>query len=259
MKKIIIILLSLCLNLFAQSEIPELITDRPDQTESAAVVPLNCYQIETGILYQHQKYDADGINFENQNVSLLSTLFRYGMNSSLELRLGGGFFSNLSRFNESDNRVDGFGDLMIGAKYIVRKDQKILTNIGVLWENILPFGSLNFRPEKIEPKILLLLEQEINESLGVGINLGGEYSSSEEKTFYDYTTTLGISLTNRLGGFVEFYGQTSKESSPENHFDFGITYQHTQNIQLDLSLGSIIQSGVQDYFIGFGFSIRFLN
>ena len=85
MKKIyLLIFLLITIAAGAQNEIPKLITDRPDQTESSAVVPLLSWQIETGFVLE---------NFENsflmqQSYAYNTTLLRYGLLKNFELRLG---------------------------------------------------------------------------------------------------------------------------------------------------------------------------
>ena len=57
MKTTYIILIALLFSVISneQNDAPELITDRQDQTESAAVVPHNSLQIETGFLLENYK------------------------------------------------------------------------------------------------------------------------------------------------------------------------------------------------------------
>jgi len=64
--------------------VPDLITDRPDQTESSSTVPKNSLQIETGVIYENFSND----NTEFQNLGLGTTLLRYGVWGNFELRLG---------------------------------------------------------------------------------------------------------------------------------------------------------------------------
>ncbi|MFW6371118.1 MAG: hypothetical protein ACOC10_07950 [Bacteroidota bacterium] len=45
------------LSVTAQVDIPELVTDRPDQTESATTVPNNSLQIETGYVFQSDEIE----------------------------------------------------------------------------------------------------------------------------------------------------------------------------------------------------------
>lgn len=39
----------------AQQQVPDLVTDRPDQTESAATVPKHFLQIETGFILENDE------------------------------------------------------------------------------------------------------------------------------------------------------------------------------------------------------------
>ena len=63
---------------------PELVTDRPDQTESSVVVPPGYVQLETGWTFSHNK--ADGIR--NETHEFPGTLLRIGVLDRVEFRLG---------------------------------------------------------------------------------------------------------------------------------------------------------------------------
>jgi len=63
-------------------EAPELITDRPDQTESSATVPTGYAQIEMG--WQHLEEERADLETD----ILPQTLLRYGLVENLEFRLG---------------------------------------------------------------------------------------------------------------------------------------------------------------------------
>ena len=55
----------------ARAQSPDMVTDRPDQTESAAVVPRGLLQVETGYLFARDG-DVDGY-------AVPGTLFRIGL------------------------------------------------------------------------------------------------------------------------------------------------------------------------------------
>ena len=73
----------------------DLITDRPDQTESAVVVGDKKIQIESGILNQE---NSDG----EKNLSIPTNLFRYGISEKIELRL------NLEHSDQKNYGIDNF-------------------------------------------------------------------------------------------------------------------------------------------------------
>lgn len=59
----------------------QIITDRPDQTESSSTIPKNSFQIEMRMVTQKSK-DNSVTSFAG-----LSTLLRYGISDKVELRL----------------------------------------------------------------------------------------------------------------------------------------------------------------------------
>ncbi len=244
---------------FGQSSMPDLITDRPDVTESSVVVPLGSFQVETGFSFQQQKINEFGQTLENRSISLFSTLFRYGVFSNLEFRFGGGYFSNKSTLGQYASSVHGINDLMIGSKFVLRNEESVLTNFALLFEVTMPFGAEELKPEKFEPKFMLLGEQEINEFSTLGGNLGVEYSSSLNKYLTDYSLSLGLDLTDRIGLFAEIFGQTSSGFKPDNFFDCGITYLQTENLQVDFSIGSTLSKSKTEWFAGVGVVIRFMK
>jgi hypothetical protein len=74
----------ICLNAKSQDQPSELITDRPDQTESSAVIPIKSLQIETGFV----RAIDDSEESRHQQFAYNSTLLRYGLLKNMELRLG---------------------------------------------------------------------------------------------------------------------------------------------------------------------------
>ena len=68
-------------------DVPDLVTDRPDQTESSLTVPRKTFQIETGFVFEKFNYDQ----YEFENWGIATTLIRYGLLDNLELRLGSNY------------------------------------------------------------------------------------------------------------------------------------------------------------------------
>lgn len=68
-------------SLCSGAEYPELVTDRPDQTESSTTVPYKSVQVEMG--WEHSEEDDDGLETD----TFPQTLLRYGLADNLELRL----------------------------------------------------------------------------------------------------------------------------------------------------------------------------
>ena len=97
MKKIRLLLIALTLApiILAQTSPPDLVTDRPDQTESSITVPFKSLQIETGFIKEKQG--------ENTNLAYNTTLLRYGLLENLELRLGLEYLGEKNTASTIDN------------------------------------------------------------------------------------------------------------------------------------------------------------
>src|SRR5262245_41499031 len=83
----------------------ELVTDRPDQTESAVVVPAGTLQIELGL--------GTGGGDGGDVLEVPGTLLRYGLSKRFEARLA---WPGWIRNDGAGEEVSGLGDPELGAK-----------------------------------------------------------------------------------------------------------------------------------------------
>jgi len=69
---------------------------------------------------------------------------------------------------------------------------------------------------------------------------------------------LGYSLTDRLGAFVELFGDVpmSAPGTPATSFDGGFTYLVSENFQLDALAGVGLSDDAPDWFVGAGVTYR---
>lgn len=241
---------------FAQQETPDLITDRPDLTDSPIVLPADFFQIETGFVYEKQKFVLEKSNTENDNLILGSTLLRYGISSNWEFRFGGEYLVGKSKVDEIESDIKGMQNIFIGAKYQFRRDKDILTNAGFIFRLGLPFGNEKLRPDKIEPEIALALEHDFTDQIFLSTNIGAMYSSTAKKNVYNVSTSFEYGFTYELSVFAEVFSNFISDFSPNHNLDFGCSYLLKKNVQIDFSLGTILFSNETDYFGNLGFSIR---
>lgn len=255
--KLILLLLSFLFSflLHAQSKHP-LVTDRPDQTESSVVVPLNTFQIESGFLFQKQRYSKDSIDIENENLLIGSTLIRYGVSELFELRFGAEYFSGKSIGNGRELLLSGIQGIFIGSKIQLWQNQKLLTNAAIIINLKLPYGNEKLRPERFEPGLIVTVTQNLGEQISLGINMGVEDNSFESSYGYLYSAALGLSISEKLNAFFEFYGDFKKGIEPVHFVDIGLTYLHMNNLQIDFSGGTILSERKVDWFGSIGFSVR---
>ncbi|MFQ5526487.1 MAG: transporter [Thermoanaerobaculia bacterium] len=218
----------------------DLVTDRPDQTESAVTVAPGKYHIETGVL--HTQDDAGGRSFEVTEA--LGTLVRIGLRERLELRIGfDGYVWTPG--------ADGIGDGSVGAKILLAEETDSAPRVAVLVESSVPIGDDQLTSDDYAPAFRLALSKDFLDSLGVGLNVGAEFPEDQEILLY--TLALGVGLDDKNGVFFEVFGDDQSSHS----FDTGWTRLVRPNLQLDVAGGVGISDEAPDWFVGAGLSVRF--
>lgn len=234
--------------------VPELITDRPDQTESSVVVPRGYIQIESGITYNDE-------GSESRTLEYPGTLLRIGISKRVELRLGTqGFVSEFE-----GNNTTGLGDSEIGTKIYLRQESGWKPETALLASLSLPTGSNAFSTERVDPSFRFAFSHTLTEKVSLGYNLGAAWqtvpSSSGRATLstLQYTATAGFGLSDRFGAFAELFGDTplSAQGGTELSFDGGLTFLIRPNLQLDAALGFGLTNDAPDWFLTTGVSFRF--
>lgn len=239
----------------------ELVTDRPDQTESSITVPAGRWQIETGWTWARD--DQDGERFETNEGP--GTLLRVGVSTRWELRLGwAGWIREEVSGGGQDSVVDGFTDGELGAKVYLREERGAFPEIALLFGTSVPVGENSLTSDHFDPSFRFSLSHTLSDRLSLGYNLGMEWETSDsaggEHTLSRgiYTVALGIGLDNRAGVFVELFGSVaaSAEGSPEHSIDGGFTWLLKEDIQLDIAGGFGLSEAAGDWFLGVGLSVR---
>jgi len=233
MKKIAFILIFLASNGFAQDEI---VTDRPDATESALTIPFKSIQLETGTTFSSEK-----------NASTYSSpeyLIRVGLHRFLEFRVESSLYKmeNIEGVNSSD--------LFLGVKAQLLKKEKF--NIAFLSHVNLPENNR----KNLSYVEKLLLSYEINETTELGVNIGIDGLGGSGQ--FVYAVALGTGITDRFGFFIENFGSISQDDGLTSVIDGGFSYLLKDKIQLDTKFGIDTQI-FKDYFFGVGVSIRLFN
>lgn len=229
--------------LLAQS----IITDRPDQTESAIAVEKGKLQLEAGLGFN---YTLKNQVTERQILSPTS-LFRYGIVKGLELRL----VNQLETITINNRTVQGISDLEIGAKVELLADSEQNIEIAFMSHFILPTGSSNLTSEKFGVINKLALAHELSENIGIGYNLGYNYFGTGSGDLV-YSFSLGISLNDKVAIYVEPYGDLVEFKTWEANFDSGFTYLVNDYFQLDWSFGTGINNVMNYIAIGFSWKTK---
>jgi hypothetical protein len=229
---------------------PELVTDRPDQTESASVVPPGFYLLETGVSYSRDEEEGDTL----RTLAGPGTLVRIGVGGRTEVRVG------WDGWVDADRGVSGVGDGELGVKVKLREELGALPEMAILGGVSLPVGDEELTSDEYDPSVRVAFAHTLSERVGLSYNLGAErFTEGDTFTRYLYTVALGAGFTDRLGGFVELFGEEPESDAPggsQVSLDGGVTYLVRANLQLDAYAGAGVSDDAPDWIAGIGLSVR---
>jgi len=113
-------------------DLPSIVTDRPDATESSSTVPMGTLQIESGFIFESER-DHD-TTFNNWGIG--TTLLRYGVWDNFELRLGSYYQISEAKYpvpsGDTTLSDDGLGPIVAGFKVYVINEKGIRPEISIL-------------------------------------------------------------------------------------------------------------------------------
>jgi len=251
---IIVICIFSCGSLQSQKLEP-IVTDRPDQTESASIIPKGFVQIETGITLEEDE-PISGLNI--RAFSLPAVLIRYGVFENVELRLGSEYISEKRiSINGTLVKNDGTTPISVGTKIKMFSEKGPRPQTSFIFHLVIPYSKESvFHTAHIGTDFRFTMQHVLSKRITLSYNFGGAWSGDTPAATGIYTLSLGISLIKKLSAYVESYGFLTQEETPDHRLDGGFTYLFDNNIQADVSGGVGITAKSPDYIIGAGFSIR---
>lgn len=231
----------------------QLVTDRPDFVEAAAVVGSGRFQVETSTLFATDR--AGGIR---TNTVTTPTLFRIGVTNSVELRIESPWLTTAKPDGNAANT--GLSDISLGAKFMVPGSASV--PVAVLLHADLPTGSDDFKGDEVRPSVRVTTGFDFGQGLSAGAMAGVVYDNGAGGRFASglFGAVLGKSLTDRLGAFVEIaVDQIASDANGgvTGSFDFGWAFQFTDRLQLDAAAVVGLNDRSDDLAVTLGFSALF--
>ncbi len=249
-----LITLTVLISVLLAQAVPEMVTDRPDQTESSVTIPRGWLQIETGGLVEH---DSPADDDDITNLVYNTTLLRYGIFDNTEIRLGAEYMQQIVEVGSTEINESGLAPVVVGFKTRFTKEKGWMPELAFLGHLTLPkIGADEFQTDYLIPDFRIAGTKTLNDQFSAAFNLGGEWSGVTPNTNIYYSFVIGADINNKNAGFVEIYGYVIEEFSPDHRFDTGLTYLVNDDLQLDLSGGVAINDKAPDYFISGGLSYR---
>ncbi|WP_033959707.1 transporter [Psychroserpens jangbogonensis] len=230
------------------------ITDRPDATESPQTIAPGFVQIETGGFYE----SFEDNNIKSETFTYNTTLVRLGLLDNLELRVGWDFVEGQTTINGTklDDVTSGFNPLLLGVKIGIAHENGWMPEIGFLSHLYLPFtASQDYKPETTGVDFRFSFAHTLSEKSSIGYNIGAQWRDDSPAAAYIYTLSYGYSVTDKIGAYIELYGDFPEDNKANHLWNTGLTYLITNNVQLDATVGSGITEG-QDILLSAGVSFK---
>jgi Putative MetA-pathway of phenol degradation len=246
MKNKILFFVFICSNIFYAQEAAPIEADRPDQTETPAIVPKGMFQAETGFVFQKN-------NLDSKTKSLPTTLWKYGVNENFELRL----ITEYVLEEENNSKSSGLTPVYVGFKVKLLDEKGIVPKTSFIAHMSLPnVASKQYKTEFYAPEFRFVMQHNLTEKVSLSYNLGAEWDGFSAEPTFIYTLTSGFSVTEKLGAYIEFFGFAPQNDIANHSFDGGFTFLINHNFMLDLSSGVGITNNAPERYFALGFSFR---
>ena len=251
--------LALALFLTVPVAAQDLVTDRPDFTESAVAVPYRSVQIETGVTVA--RLDLP-LGLGATELSGPEALVRWSFVPGAELRVGlpdAGviWFDDLVRpdgtVEVEGATVDGVSDGSLGAK--VELGAVAGWDLALIGEASVPLGDGNFGSTVVSPLAILIAGRDVG-ALSLGTQAEVRWDRVADAVELAATAVVGTEVAPGVGVFGELFGDlVQDELGLLGHA--GVTVAVAPLVQLDLHAAVGLTDAAPDALVGAGVSARF--
>jgi hypothetical protein len=195
-----------------------------------------------------------------------TNLFRLGLVKKLELRIVNELVTYRYE-SQTEARtiqtISGMEDLQIGFKYQITSDTASVV-VGVIAHGIVPTGSVGLTANDYGLLSRFTLSYDLDDKRNLSTNLGynnfnldlrdaGLLKRSDGN--FTYTFVYGQSLSDRLGVYLEAFGDWVELQDWEHNLDAGLTYLLNDRLQLDYSFGWGLTTPMNYHSIGISFRL----
>jgi hypothetical protein len=155
------------------------------------------------------------------NYPLPTALFRFGLTKNLELRLSEQFAGASDKYS-SETRF-GLSDLEIGTKIQILKNDYSNAEIAFITHLLIPSGSGVISNDNFGKINKIAISHGFNNFMDLGYNIGYNYFGVSRGDL-TYSVVFRIGLSDKIGFYLETFGEYIEFESWISNFDTGITY-----------------------------------
>lgn len=223
----------------------EIVTDRPDVTESSIVVPKGSLQLENGLTWttDHGSQSFDGSQ----------SLLRFGLFTRTEFRIVvPDYLGGITGTNAT-----GFGDLALGMKQQIGPLPGGI-DLSVIVALSLPTGASRVSSHGYDPFIKFPWSKDLRTGWSIGGMQSLFWNTDGQRRNGDWEPTFYIekAITKPWDAFAEYAGDFSQRGGPSEIAHFGTAYRIAPRQQVDFHFGFGISRVAPTRFFAVGYSIR---
>ncbi|MBB5040182.1 transporter [Prosthecobacter dejongeii] len=242
----------------ATPEVRPMSTDRPDTTESAYTVPAGMFQVEMSF-FDYSRDTFEGERVESWALGQMNV--KAGLAADLDLQVVFNSYEEVRvKGAAGADRFSGFGDVTVRLKKNLWGNDSGQTALALMPYVTLPTGA-EMSSELWEGGLIVPLAISLTERLSLGLMAQVDITQDVETGGQDlewlHSATLGISLTETLGMYVELVGIAGEDADYIALFDAGLTLAVTDNCVFDAGVRIGLNRPAPDFGVFSGVSFRF--
>jgi hypothetical protein len=229
----------------AQSGGEEIITDRPDITESAVVVPKASLQAETGFTWTKGHLD--------RVAAFCQTLLRLGLSDRTELRVTlPSYYLDFSR-----GLASGVTDISVGFKQQLGPLPGGF-DLSLIVATSVPTGTAGKTSHQLDPFLKIPWSRELANGWLVGgmVSIFWPTEDGKRHLTWEPTFVLQRDLSKSLDVFAEYGGDYPQRGGAMQTIHFGTAYRINSTNQVDFHFGFGLSSSTPHSFFAVGYSFR---
>ena len=225
---------------------PEIVTDRPDITESSIVVPKASLQFENGLTWTSDHGQT--------TLDLSETLVRFGVSDRTELRI---VVPNYLAGLSGPTAVSGFGDVAVGMKQQLGPLPGDF-DLSVIAAVSLPTGADRVSSHGFDPFVKFPWSKDLKSGWSFGGMESLFWNTEDRRRNLTGESTLYIEkqLTRPWDAFAEYGGDFPQWGGSREVAHFGTAYKITPKNQIDFHFGFGLSHSAPGRFFGVGYSFR---
>ncbi|NNE90864.1 MAG: transporter [Verrucomicrobiales bacterium] len=222
--------------------------DRPDATESPITVDAGAFVVEASYFDWRRN---DGVD----SYTVMATNFKIGLTNDIDFQTVFDLYSW-----EENGGPDGFGDVQLRLKWNVWGNDAADTAFAIFPFIKIPTGS-DLSNGEFEGGLILPFGMELTDRIGLGImpEIDAVYDdeTGDHHIEFLHTAVIGVALTDRLGGFVEYIGITGENTKYRSFAAGGLTFQVNNDLIFDCGAQVGLNENSDDLGVFAGFTKRF--